>query len=175
MNYQFKAMQKTLSSVGVSSSFSDRPVYQEIKLMANVTNPADLDRNLVAIRIKEIEDIIARTKNTTIASEKVKAVMVPINNQLIEGLEKYLAAWNMLITFHDKKWSEQAKEEKIEEQVVLDEDIDECPEDEEYVESEIDKMYNKMLTLAEDAEILLLDAEKIMKDTFDDNNLEGDN
>lgn len=172
MHYQFKAMQKAMASVGLNNNFADRPVYRQLKELASITNPADLDRSVIDNKIKEIEHIIASIKNTNISSEKVKTVMEPINRQIIEALEAYLSAWRMMITFHNERASEQ--EDKIEDQVFSDEDLDECPEDEDYEMSETDKVYNKILILAENAEITLQDAEKLMKDTFDDNNMDGE-
>ena len=171
MHYQFKAMQKAMASVGVHNSLADRPVYCQLKELASITDPADLDRSVIDKKIKEIEHIIASIKNTNISSEKVKAVMEPINRQIIEALEAYLSAWRMMITFHNEKASEQ--EDKMEEQ-LMEEDLDECPEDEDYEVSETDKVYSKILILAENAEITLQDAEKLMKDTFDDNNMDGE-
>ncbi|MEQ8224679.1 MAG: hypothetical protein ABRQ37_20340 [Candidatus Eremiobacterota bacterium] len=175
MHYQFKAMQKAMASVGVSNSLADRPVYRQLKEIASITNHADVDRTVIDNIIKNIEGIIITIKNTHISSEKVKAVMEPINRQIIEALEAYLSAWRMMITFHDEKFLEKIKEEKIEEQVIPDEDMDECPDDDEdYEESETDKVYNRILMLAENAEITLQDAEKLMKETFDDNNMDGE-
>jgi len=175
MHYQFKAMQKAMASVGVSNSLADRPVYRQFKEIASITDPADVDRTVIDNRIKDIERIITNIKNTRISSEKVRVVMEPINRQIIEALEAYLSAWRMMITFHDEKLLDKVKEEKIEEQIISDEDTDECPDDEEDCEeSETDKLYNRILLLAENAENTLQDAEKLMKDTFDDNNMDGE-
>ena len=126
MHYKFKAMQKMLAAVGISNDFSQRPVFQKIKDVISIIEPSSEEISIIHNEIKNIELILASTekeeRNSKVSSKKLKAIMSPINRQIIEAMNIYLSAWKMTAELHNIKLEDQApSEEKPETQAPSEE------------------------------------------------------
>jgi len=128
MHYKFKAMQKMLAAVGISNDFSQRPVFQKIKEVTSIIEPSSEEISIIHNEIKNIEVILASTEKeekNSVSSKKLKAIMSPINRQIIEAMNIYLSAWRMVAELHNiKSEDETTSEEKLEIQTTSEEKLE---------------------------------------------------
>ncbi|MEQ8224152.1 MAG: hypothetical protein ABRQ37_17675 [Candidatus Eremiobacterota bacterium] len=200
MHYKFKAMQKMLSAVGTSNDFSQRPVFQKIKQVTYVPEPSSEEVAMIHNEMKNIETILVITEKEeqhgSVSSKKLKDIMSPVNRKIIEAMNIYMSAWQMVAELHNIKpklqqsseeqsgfgeKSENPSEENSEEQSVPC-DKSETPSEEkveiqikslEEIQSDRDEMSEKIIALAEKAEQMLCEIEKNITEVLDDNPIEG--
>jgi hypothetical protein len=162
MHYKIRAMEKILTSVCSNNSFSQRPVLERFKQISVSKDWFDGKMSAIDAEMKNIEAIYGRIKSSKQknSSFKVRRIMNLIERQIMKGLELYLLAWDMLGEYNKKKNKTEHSEE-------IYEDIEDNNTD----EYENEHIY-RLLELAEDAEVILIEAEKLMVNSLNDYPLE---
>ena len=145
MHYKLKALQKVMKGVADEVDSKKRPVLEKFREIADAEPSEELLSriNTEVDKIKTIIDTVKNDKSNNVA-DKIKEAMEDLDVQIVEALNLYLTAWEVLRKIKVGKTEEQVIEENYEEVA-------------------------KALDMAEKSEKMIMEIEVLMADVLNEN------